>query len=144
MPEHEPWCCLSPKSPCALNGGCSGSCNCGADESLDACRPVTLPSGETIRVRGAEPMNAAAIAAFGEVLDAVRRRHTAEHPPNPAAEALWARLEACGEARDVRPRQAAHQAGVSPAVMYRIAQGHMPGDADSALIEAWLTKPDED
>lgn len=34
MPEHESYCCLSPLSPCAQKGGCSGSCNCGADESI--------------------------------------------------------------------------------------------------------------
>lgn len=38
MPEHESWCCRSPLSPCAVDGGCSGSCNCGADESLDSLR----------------------------------------------------------------------------------------------------------
>ena len=36
MPEHESWCCRSPQSPCAQNGGCSGSCNCGVDESIDS------------------------------------------------------------------------------------------------------------
>lgn len=34
MPEHKSYCCRSPLSPCAQNGGCSGSCNCGADESI--------------------------------------------------------------------------------------------------------------
>jgi hypothetical protein len=35
MSEHESWCCRSPLSPCAQEGGCSGSCNCGADESIE-------------------------------------------------------------------------------------------------------------
>lgn len=36
MSEHESWCCRSPESPCAVDGGCSGSCNCGADESIES------------------------------------------------------------------------------------------------------------
>lgn len=45
MPEHESWCCRSPESPCAIEGGCSGSCNCGADESIEGLsqRPARTP-----------------------------------------------------------------------------------------------------
>lgn len=111
-------------------------------EPRDSCRPVTLPSGETIRVRGAEPMDAAAIAAFGDVMDAVRRRHAAAHPPDPAAEALWARLRAVLDAQDIGLRDAAREAGVRFSTLFRIGQGYVPDQADMTLIKAWLEAHD--
>lgn len=47
-------------------------------KSRDECRPVTLPSGEPIRVRSAEPMPPDDAAALGTLVDAVRRRMAAE------------------------------------------------------------------
>lgn len=107
-------------------------------EPRDACRPVTLPSGEPIRVRGAEPMGPEAVAALGEVAAAARARMATEHPPNPAAEALSGRLQAALNTRGISLREAAHEAGVRPWTVLRIAQGYMPGDGDMALIERWL------
>ena len=110
-------------------------------EPRDACRPVTLPSGETIRVRSGAPINAEAAAALGEFVDAARRLDAAEHPPNPAAEALWARLRAVLDARGIGLRDAARQAGVRFSTLFHIGQGHMPDEADMAAIERWLTPP---
>lgn len=110
-------------------------------ESRDACRPVTLPSGESIRVRSTRPMDAEETAALGEIVDAARRKMAAEHPPNPAAEALWARVTARCDASGILRRDAAHQAGVRPSTLTRIAQGIMPGGDELAAIEAWLTNP---
>jgi hypothetical protein len=107
-------------------------------EPRDECHPVLLPSGETIRVRGAEPMGPEAAAALGDVLDAARRRHAAEHPPNPAAEALWRRLRAALDARGIGLRDAAREAGVQSSALFRIGQGYLPDDGDMALLEHWL------
>jgi hypothetical protein len=104
----------------------------------DECREVTLPSGEPIHVRGARPMNTEEVAALGILVDAVRAKHATEHPPNPAAEALYARLAARAESAGIRLRDAAREAGVRPSVLTRIAQGYMPGEDDLAAIEAWL------
>lgn len=105
----------------------------------DSCRPVTLPSGETIRVRGAGEMGPAAVAALGEVVDAARRKMAAEYPPNPAAEALWARLLAAAAAEGMSLREIAKSADVLPSRVLRIGQGYMPDEVDLAGIEAWLT-----
>lgn len=139
MPEHESWCCLSPLSPCAQDGGCSGSCNCGADESLDACRPVTLPSGEPIRVRASGPMSPEAVAAVGQIVDAARAKFAAEHPSDPGADALWSRLDAVRAVRGLTLRQVGAECGVRFSTLFRIGQGRMPDAADLASIEAWLT-----
>ncbi len=111
-------------------------------EPRDACRPVTLPSGETIRVRGAEPMGPESAAALAEVVAAARARMAAEHPPNPAAEALWARLRAVLDARGIGLRDAAREAGVRPSTLFRIGQGYLPDQADMVLIDAWLEAHD--
>lgn len=105
----------------------------------DDCRPVTLPLGETLRVRGVEPMGPEAVAALGEVVAAARARMAAEHPSNPAAEALWGRLEAALDARGIGLREAAHAAGARFSTLFRTGQGYMPGDGDMALIERWLS-----
>lgn len=104
----------------------------------DECREVTLPSGESIRVRAAGEMSPEVVAALGEIVDAARRMHAAEHPPNPATEALWARLTVCLDARGVRLRDAATEAGVRFSVLFRIGQGYLPDAADLASIERWL------
>lgn len=56
MSEHETWCCRSPESPCAEGGGCSGNCNCGADESIEDDVPV--PSLGALRAASADVMAA--------------------------------------------------------------------------------------
>lgn len=61
MPEHESWCCRSPLSPCAQEGGCSGSCNCGADESIED--DGADPSLGELRVSSANLMAASFLAA---------------------------------------------------------------------------------
>lgn len=38
----------------------------------DSCRPVALPSGETVLVRGRGGLGPAGVAAFAEVVDAAR------------------------------------------------------------------------
>lgn len=107
----------------------------------DECRPVTLPSGETIRARmGCEP-TPEEVAALDAVLTAVRAQFLAEHPPNPAADALYSRLLVRTIERDILMRDAAKEAGVRFSTLLRIAQGHMPGDEDMAAIEAWLDAP---
>ncbi|MGW0795969.1 hypothetical protein [Streptomyces sp. NPDC002692] len=67
----------------------------------DACSSVEI-DGEEIRVRGAGTMSPESRAAFGEVVEAVKRRYLAEHPPTEPvdperreryAEALYATLE---------------------------------------------------
>jgi hypothetical protein len=111
-------------------------------EPRDSCHEVTLPSGEPIRVRGAGEMSPEAVAALGELVDAARRMHAASHPPNLAAEALWARLNARADASGIRRRDAAHEAGVRPSVVVRIGQGIMPDETDLAAIERWIAKGD--
>lgn len=46
----------------------------------DTCRPVTLPSGEAIPVRGAHPMNDRDVAALEALVAAARRKMIAEQP----------------------------------------------------------------
>lgn len=106
-------------------------------EPVDTCRPVTLPSGEMIRVRTSGPLDPAEAAALGEVVDAARARLAAEHPADEGAEALWNRVN---RARcDAFLRDAARQAGVRPVALYRLMQGRMPQGRELAAIEAWLT-----
>lgn len=107
-------------------------------EPVDSCRPVLLPSGETIRVRGAGPMGPEAVAALGEVVAAARAKMAAEQPPNPAAEALWGRLGAVLDTRGIGLRGAAREAGVRLSTLFRIGQGYMPDDHDLAAIDLWL------
>lgn len=102
------------------------------------CRPVTLPSGETIPVLGSEPMSAEGAAALGELIEAARAKHAAEHPENPSATALYLRCEAVRNDRVMFWSEAAREAGVRFSVMTRLANGRMPGPEDLALIEAWL------
>ncbi len=109
----------------------------------DSCRPVTLPSGETIRMRGAGEMSPEAAAALGEIVEAARRKMAVEHPENPDAVALWHRLLGTADARGVRLRDAATESGVRPWVLLRIAQGIMPDRDALAAIENWLTNGDE-
>ena len=112
-------------------------------EPSDECRPVTLPSGETLRVRGAEPMGPEAVAALGEVVTAARARMAAERPPNPAAEALWGRLYGALRQERMSSFRMAPQAGVAFSVVSRLRNGYMPDAADLAKIEAWLIEREE-
>lgn len=109
-------------------------------ERSDTCRDVTLPSGETICVRGAEPMGPEAVAALDMVVAAARARMAAEHPPDPAAEALWARLRAALGDRGIGLRDAAREAGVRFSTLFRIGQGYTPGEGDLSAVEAWLER----
>jgi hypothetical protein len=109
-------------------------------EPRDTCREVTLPSGEPIRVRGAGVMGPDDVAALSTIVDAVRAMHAAEHPENPATEALWDRLRAAADARDLWMRDVAHECGVRPSVVTRIAQGIMPVEGDLATLERWLAE----
>lgn len=109
-------------------------------EPRDECRPVALPSGETIRMRGGRPLDLEETVALGKIVDAARAMHAAEHPANPAAEALWSRLLARAGERGISLRDAAREAGVRPSRLLRVAQGYMPDDADLAAIDAWLAR----
>lgn len=104
----------------------------------DECRPVTLPSGETIRVRGRGGLGPAGVTALGELVDAVRRLDAERNPPDEGAAELWARLESVGGDRSLR--ECARLAGVRFAVLFRVGQGRMPGGGDLAAIERWLAE----
>lgn len=137
MSRHESWCCRSPESECAKGGGCSSSCNCDAGAG-DECRPVTLPSGETIPVLGSEPMSAEGAAALGELVDVVRAKMAAENPPDVGAPELYERVAAVRERLGLSAYATAKQAGVKLSVLTRLANGRRPGLDDLARIEAWL------
>lgn len=107
-------------------------------EPRDTCREVTLPSGEPIRVRGADDMSPEAIAALGEIVDAVRAWHAAEHPPDDGAEELWTRIDQT--LGGLTLREAARQAGVPFSALFRVAQGRMPEGEQLAAIENWLAR----
>ncbi len=104
----------------------------------DTCRPVALPSGETVLVRGRGGLGPAGVAALAEVVEAARAKHAAEHPPDPGAEELYGRLHAvCG--RLGLPRyQAAKAIGVRHSVLVRLAQGRLPCGEDQTALQAWL------
>jgi len=55
-------------------------------EPVDACRPVTLPTGETVAVRGTEPLGERGGAALADLVGAVR----AALPP-PSFTPAWTR-----------------------------------------------------
>jgi hypothetical protein len=111
-------------------------------EPRDECRPVTLPSGETIRVRSAAEPSPEAVAALGVVVDAVRAKLAAEHRPDGGADGLWERLESARQPRGLSLRDVASQAGVRFSALFRIGQGRMPESADLARINAWLEERD--
>lgn len=103
----------------------------------DSCRLVALPSGETIRVRGAREVTPAAAAALGEVVDAARRM-AAEQPPEPGSKDLYERIRARCDALGISLRGVAFQTGVRVSTLFRIGQGRMPDRDALAAIEAWL------
>lgn len=109
-------------------------------EPADSCRPVTLPSGETVRVRGAREMTGLEAAALGELVDAARRKMAAENPPEPGSAALYERIRARCDTFDLSLRDAAREAGVRFSTLFRVGQGIMPGADDLAAIEAWLSQ----
>lgn len=137
-PVHEAWCCRSPESQCAKAGGCSGSCNC--DAGGDQCSDVTLPSGDAVRVRGRGALDAADIAALAELVEAARAKAAALNPPDPDAAKSRARLDMVRRARGVSLREMGAACGVKFSVLFRAAQGRMPGEADRAAVEAWLAE----
>jgi len=101
----------------------------------DECRPVALPSGEVIRVRGCGGLGPAGVAALAELVEAVRVK-AAENPPDPGTGVLHERIEAARG--PLNWRQVAALAGVGFSTLFRIGQGRMPGAADLARIETWL------
>lgn len=107
-------------------------------EPRDECRPVVLPSGETIRVRGRGEMTPEGITALAEIVDAARALHAAENPARPDCEALYERIEATRGT--LNWRQVAAEAGVKFSTLFRIGQGHMPDPEDLAAIERWLAR----
>lgn len=111
----------------------------GSGAGGDECRPVTLPSGETIAVLGGRELSPAGVAAMGELVEAVRRK-AAENTPDPDAAALWARIDTARRAADLSLREMAGLTGVTFKTLFRTAQGRMPCADDLAAVEAWLTE----
>jgi hypothetical protein len=102
------------------------------------CRPVTLGTGETVPVLGDRPMDARDTAALGQLVAVVRAKVAAEHPPEPGAQALYARIDAARTATGLSAYQTAKAAGVALSVLTRLANGRMPGEQARAAIETWL------
>jgi predicted polyphosphate/ATP-dependent NAD kinase len=107
-------------------------------EPRDECRRVTLPSGETIRLRSTQAPTGEALAALEEVVTAAKRM-AASMPVDDGAEALWARIETVRLRDGLTLREIGRQAGVRFSVLFRIGQGRMPDADDSASIGRWLT-----
>lgn len=114
-------------------------------EPRDECRRVTLPSGETIRLRSTQAPTGDALAALEEVVSAARQM-AASMPVDDGAAELWARLDAARTRNCLSLGDAAQQAGVKFSTLFRIGQGRMPGAADLAAVERWLARfhTDED
>lgn len=106
---------------------------------VDECRPVVLPSGETVRLRGSEPIGADGIAALATVVAAAQRRFEAEHPANAEAAALYELLDAARLARGMTWRQVAREAGIASSLVTRIAQGLMPDAPVVVALEQWAS-----
>lgn len=106
------------------------------------CRPVTLPSGETVLVRGRGGLGPAGVAALGEIVEAARVLHKAEHPPDPGAEDLCARVDAVCGRLGLSRYEMARTAGVRFSALVRLAHGRLPCGGDSAALEAWLETQD--
>jgi hypothetical protein len=109
-------------------------------EPQDSCRPVTLPTGETLRVRGAGEMDAAGVAALGEIVDVARRMMP---EPDGGAPELYARVDAVRARLGLSARDVAHQAVVSHAMLSRLANGRMPNAMDLSLLELWLRENED-
>lgn len=106
-------------------------------EPREECRPVILPTGETIVVRGAQPMTEQGAAALAEVVAVVRRMIP---PPPPEAVDLYARLDTARFARGLTWRELAKEAGVRATVLSRLANGTVPDAGDRERLEAWQAK----
>lgn len=106
-------------------------------EPRDECRPVTLPSGETIPVLGARELSPAGVAALGELVESGRRK-AAQNPPDPDAAELWARIDTARRTAGLSLREVSALTGVRFAVLFRTMQGRMPDAGDLAAVEAWL------
>lgn len=111
-------------------------------EARDKCRPVTLPSGVTIRLCGRPEPGPQDVAALDALVTAARALHAAEHPVDEAAAALWVRIEPALDHYGTL-RKIARAAGVRPAVLFRLRQGIAPDDQDRAAIERWLDRGDD-
>lgn len=109
-------------------------------EPRDECRPVTLPPGEQIIVRGSGEPDPETVAMLGEVVAAARRHHEQTHPASPDAAALWARIDTTRRAVGLSLREVSALCGVKFSALFRTAQGRMPGADDLAAAEAWLAR----
>lgn len=110
----------------------------------EQCRDVLLPSGESIRVRGSGGLGPAGAAAMGELVEAARRRHEREHPPERDAVVLWARLDMARRERGLSLREISQECGVPFKTLFRCCQGIAPGETDTAAILAWLDRSEAD
>jgi hypothetical protein len=104
----------------------------------DSCRPVALPSGETVLVRARGGLGPVGVAALAEVVEAARAKHAAEHPPDPGAGELYGRVDAVCKRLGMPRYQAAKAIGVRHSVLVRLAQGRLPCGGDRTALEAWL------
>jgi hypothetical protein len=94
------------------------------EDGPDSCRPVTLPDGEVVRVRGGEEPSDEAVRALAAITAAARQRMAEDHANDPPVLAQVAdAVETRAAAEDLLLRTAAKQAGVSPAVLSRVRQG---------------------
>jgi hypothetical protein len=101
----------------------------------DECRPVMLPTRETILVRGSGPYTGQGVAALAEVVATARRMTP---PPSPEAVDLHGRLDAVRTRWALLWRGVATEAGVRPSVLSRLANGIMPDEGDRGRLESWL------
>lgn len=104
------------------------------------CRPVELPDGQVVIVRGNRELDAAGVAAVSEIVAAAQRHHELLHPQDPAAAGLYARLDAARIALDVTWRELARQTGAPASVLTRLAQGVVPTEPTLGALEAWLAR----
>lgn len=105
-------------------------------EPRDTCRPVVLPSGQTVVIRSEVEPTGESLAAVKDIMAAALRLAQERSRPDPGAEALWSRVAAARGDRTLR--ECAHEAGVKFSVLFRVGQGRMPPTEDLARIEAWL------
>ncbi len=108
----------------------------------DQCRPVELPDGQVVIVRGDREPTAEGIAALAEIVAAAQRHHELLHPPHPAAADLYARLDAARTQLGVTWRELARLVGAPASVLTRLAQGIVPDEPVRGALEAWLARND--
>lgn len=106
----------------------------------DECRPIELADGQVVVVRGRGELSSAGVEALTEIVQAAQRYHESLHPPDPAATALYARLECVHVARGVTWRELSRLAGVPASLLTRLAQGSMPAGPELDALETWLAR----